>query len=507
MKTIILDIETTGDNYLIDEICQMSYIILDDNFKVISCKNFFFKVDYVYFKSNKKKLNIEGLKLLSDDKRFKDRYYEIFNDLNDSLIIGHNLKHDIDFIKSEFTRVNNKKVLKYKGFCTMEYYTDFLRIPSKKYGYKYPRLIEIMPYLNIKRVDINKKVQELFGLNEDEIEFHDSRVDVVSTYLIAKNTQDSIVESKLKIDVNKDKIKYNNHDVTIDYNISLNSKSELEDNIIQNEIYSSEISNKHSNDYIDIETYNNTISRSINTNLRDKYISYKHKIELYLKKLFSFRGCIGRREYLRRKIALIFTCIVSIDVLNTYTSFSNNGIELITSLIVLVCLIINLSIIVKRLHDINKSSWWIIALIVPIVNIVIGIELFLKKGIQNNNYDSNKINYKKYIKTKKFAPIILTLIFILVIINIDKHREKQAIDIVKNGPCTINEYELDFNTIEEYMNFVVDEVSPDVVYGWNAEKIGKNKYIVKFEFEDYEDGYNVYKYEVDIKSKAVWREV
>ncbi|MBP3928773.1 MAG: hypothetical protein J6D47_04275 [Peptostreptococcaceae bacterium] len=44
MKTIILDIETTGENHLIDEICQMSYIILNDKFEILNSKNFFFRL-------------------------------------------------------------------------------------------------------------------------------------------------------------------------------------------------------------------------------------------------------------------------------------------------------------------------------------------------------------------------------------------------------------------------------------------------------------------------------
>ena len=160
MKTIILDIETTGENHLIDEICQMSYIILNDKFEILNSKNFFFKVDYVHFKSKKRKLNIEELQQLSNNKTFKDNYNEIFSDLNNSFIVCHNSKHDLDFIKSEFTRVDNNKQFIYQEFCTMEHYTDILKIPSDSFKYKYPKLIEIMPYLNIKRGDIYRKSKE-----------------------------------------------------------------------------------------------------------------------------------------------------------------------------------------------------------------------------------------------------------------------------------------------------------------------------------------------------------
>ena len=54
MFSTLSEIETTGENHLIDEICQMSYIILNDKFERLNSKNFFFKVDYVHFKSKKR---------------------------------------------------------------------------------------------------------------------------------------------------------------------------------------------------------------------------------------------------------------------------------------------------------------------------------------------------------------------------------------------------------------------------------------------------------------------
>lgn len=196
INIVILDIETTGDNQFIDEICQMSYIILNKKLDIIKAKNYFFEVDHVHFKSNKKKLNKEELKYLSKYRTFKDFYDEIFNDLNNNLIVCHNCKHDISFLKNEFIRVNNKKDFRYEEFCTMEHYKGILKIPSENYKYKYPKLIEIMPYLNIKRSNINLNSKKVFNLKDEEIQFHDSRVDAVSTYLIAIKTPELIDKYK-----------------------------------------------------------------------------------------------------------------------------------------------------------------------------------------------------------------------------------------------------------------------------------------------------------------------
>lgn len=196
INIVILDIETTGGNYFIDEICQMSYIILNKSLDIIKTRNYFFDVDYVHFKSNKMKLNKENLKYLSNYKSFKDNYDEIFNDLNKNLIVCHNCQHDLNFLRSEFMRANNKNNFKCKEFCTMTHYTEVLKLNSENYKYKYPKLIEVMPYLNIKRGDINSYCKKIFDLSEEEIQFHDSRVDSVSTYLIAIKTPELIKKYK-----------------------------------------------------------------------------------------------------------------------------------------------------------------------------------------------------------------------------------------------------------------------------------------------------------------------
>lgn len=192
MNIVILDLETTGDNCYVDEICQLSYIILDKNLNIIKSKNLFFKVDYVHFKSNKKKLQIDELRVLSNNKTFKDNYDEIFKDLNNNIIVCHNTKHDIDFIRSEFTRINNSVKFTYEEFCTMKYYKEILKLKGNRSTYKYPKLTEIMPYLNIRRSDIIENVKEIYDINNECVDFHDSRFDVVATYLIVIKTEDII---------------------------------------------------------------------------------------------------------------------------------------------------------------------------------------------------------------------------------------------------------------------------------------------------------------------------
>lgn len=377
MNIVVLDIETTGDNHNIDEICQMSYLILDNNLNIIKSKNFFFMVDYIYFKSAKNKLNINELKKLSNNKAFKDNYEEIFEDLNNSLIIAHNTEHDMNFIKSECMRVNNKKELLYNEFCTMKYYTNVLCIDGVR-GYKYPKLVEIMPYLNIKRGDIFNKSKDVYSLKDYEIDFHDSRVDVIAVYLISLKT-DKLLEniSKLTNNINK-----------------INSSIDLERTNIENELID--------NTNVKSEIYESYLKE--NTIESDSH-NIKENEASFLKTLFSFKGRISRSEYILYILLIQVTYGIGVSTYE-YGYINSDIFDLLIIWTLPFVVWISCSLVVKRLHDFDKPWWNALLLCVPIINLFLGINLIFKKGSEIKN----TYGYKKSINAKH-ASIILLISF------------------------------------------------------------------------------------------------
>lgn len=60
----------------------------------------------------------------------------------------------------------------------------------------------------------------------------------------------------------------------------------------------------------------------------------------------------------------------------------------VIGIIGLLLLLPSLAVAVRRLHDTGKSGWWLLAMIIPLVNIVIGIMLliyYLKDSDRNPN--------------------------------------------------------------------------------------------------------------------------
>jgi uncharacterized membrane protein YhaH (DUF805 family) len=113
-----------------------------------------------------------------------------------------------------------------------------------------------------------------------------------------------------------------------------------------------------------------------------------------LKNYFVFKGRARRKEFwMWILFSMIFSyAIMLIDYLlgtNMYFYVGPENKEISFGIIGLVynmlILIPNISIGVRRLHDINKSGWTLLMCLIPFAGIVIMIVFFCKPGISGSN--------------------------------------------------------------------------------------------------------------------------
>ena len=177
MRTVIFDTETTDLSP--GDICQIAYIVIDNGIKV---RNFYFEVDYINPSAQRVHgLSVEKLRELSGGKRFSDAVDEIQRDFdNADIIAGHNVSFDIKFLNEELKRCGRKFSYK-KEFCTMKHFTNICKIKKDDGRFKYPRLEELIKFLNISDDEIIKKTAALYNVLEND--YHDARFDTVATYL------------------------------------------------------------------------------------------------------------------------------------------------------------------------------------------------------------------------------------------------------------------------------------------------------------------------------------
>ena len=181
---ILADTETNGLNP--GQICQLSYIVLDDNLEILKGCNYFCMVEYMPQKvAEIHGFTMQKLRQCSKGKIFKDHFPQIKKDFfKDHIFVAHNAGFDLKFLQTEFKRCDPD--LDYNPvdtICTMKRVTNICKIPnSKRTGYKYPRLSEALDFFNISEEFVLDKSQKIF--NTDEVAFHDARFDIIGVYFI-----------------------------------------------------------------------------------------------------------------------------------------------------------------------------------------------------------------------------------------------------------------------------------------------------------------------------------
>ncbi len=93
--------------------------------------------------------------------------------------------------------------------------------------------------------------------------------------------------------------------------------------------------------------------------------------------LFSRDGCVSRSQFWRT----YFSLIIPEFIIGIVASLTASGLFawLLWSLYTLLAIMI-VFLVIKRLHDVQKSGWWMLLLSLPVVNIYILYLLFIKKG-------------------------------------------------------------------------------------------------------------------------------
>ncbi|MBQ8997311.1 MAG: 3'-5' exonuclease [Clostridium sp.] len=207
-KFIIFDTETTGLKVEVNQIGQLSYIVLDNELNILKSRNLYFKVKKVEDKASEiNGLTVEKLEKLSGGKTFKDHSNEIFEDFNDAKVICHNVKFDMKFLTEEFSRIGVHFEVQ-DSFCTMLNYKDILKIKHERFGYKFPKLEEVMRYLKVSEKEI-KKVLSLIT-DDKNIGYHDARYDIACTYIAYKYLKSNEGSNKSLSESNKNSATLNN---------------------------------------------------------------------------------------------------------------------------------------------------------------------------------------------------------------------------------------------------------------------------------------------------------
>ncbi|MCF0156469.1 MAG: DUF805 domain-containing protein [Veillonella sp.] len=157
-------------------------------------------------------------------------------------------------------------------------------------------------------------------------------------------------------------------------------------------------------------------------------LSYKDILKVSFSPYFSFKGRSSRSEYWR------FTLLASIIPNVFYTLALWLSSEILIGLAILLGLAFFLpqwAIGVRRLHDTNRSGWWLLLSFVPLIGSIWLLILLASKGTDgDNDYGpktgyiqideamSNQLGLGQTPSTAMTAALIIVMIILSVIVNL-----------------------------------------------------------------------------------------
>jgi len=101
---------------------------------------------------------------------------------------------------------------------------------------------------------------------------------------------------------------------------------------------------------------------------------------------FRFAGRIGRFRYFGYSVVWGLIIFVAAVFIATADPAGEGGLFTVGALLLNVTLLLaTLSYGVRRLHDFDQSGWWYLLMLVPAVNIILGLVLLFAPGTPGPN--------------------------------------------------------------------------------------------------------------------------
>ncbi len=112
----------------------------------------------------------------------------------------------------------------------------------------------------------------------------------------------------------------------------------------------------------------------------------------------TYHGRLNRKPYILRGLLVGITSSILSNVMGVMAESSSlalNLVSLVLLVVVLALCVVSVMLMIRRWHDLGKSGWFSLLLLVPLVNFVVGLYLWVKKGDDGpNQYGEDPLAYR-----------------------------------------------------------------------------------------------------------------
>lgn len=104
-----------------------------------------------------------------------------------------------------------------------------------------------------------------------------------------------------------------------------------------------------------------------------------------LKKYVSFSGRAGRPEFWWFFLINLIIAIVLTVIDLQLGLMAAGGVALLSTVYQLAVLLPSLGVSVRRLHDTDRSGWWMLIMLVPLIGLIVLLVFFIMAGTPGDN--------------------------------------------------------------------------------------------------------------------------
>ncbi len=117
--------------------------------------------------------------------------------------------------------------------------------------------------------------------------------------------------------------------------------------------------------------------------MHETYVPDKGLVETF----FRINNRINRKRYIKRIFALVGISFILGLVVNIPLAILGVDVseDTLARALGLLTLIPSLALMIRRLHDLNRPAWWVIATFIPLLNLVLGLYLLFARGTYGPN--------------------------------------------------------------------------------------------------------------------------
>jgi uncharacterized membrane protein YhaH (DUF805 family) len=117
-------------------------------------------------------------------------------------------------------------------------------------------------------------------------------------------------------------------------------------------------------------------------------MSFVDAVKTCFSKYVTFGGRARRSEYWWWYLFVVIVGVVA-SILDALFGTRSNGTGVIQGLAGLALLLPSLAVGVRRLHDTDRSGWWLLIGLIPIVGTIVLIVFFVQDSRPDNEYGPN----------------------------------------------------------------------------------------------------------------------